>query len=86
MNILQNMSFCAKGKMLKQCSEQREGDLMMTVYIFGLNIPLSFSLFAVFISPFYFFAERFKRKLPLQVVSVLPVFDFTALGFIFYCQ
>ncbi len=55
MNILQNMSFCAKGKMLKQCSEQREGDLMMTVYIFGLNIPLSCSLFAVFISPFYFF-------------------------------
>ncbi len=42
MNILQNIeeyfsttfSFCAKGKMLKPCSEQREGDLIMTVYIF----------------------------------------------------
>ncbi len=77
--------------MLKPCSEQREGDLMMTVYIFGVKYPFKYLYFDVFISPFsfllfIFLAERFKRRLPLQVVSVLPVFDFTALGFIFYCQ
>jgi len=62
MNILQNIeeyisttfSFWAKGKMLKPCSEQREGDLMMTVYIFGVKYPFKYLYFDVFISPFSF--------------------------------